>query len=276
MAIRSESERRRAEEQVEYLQSELEKIPASEREDEVTASVVNGLRMQISDIKNDLEEHNRLKKGLESVLTADSFDDIGELVIKARIARGWSQADLAEALDMKQQQVQRYERNDWEKISLWRLQEVVEALGLDVAIHARLHKHEDQDIKLSQIMSGYGDLYPGVISSLGLGTGETLGDFGVNVNEALDNVSVNIGETLGSFSMGISEMLGTLPTTISDAVYGPTQAMLGATYRMPWATPSASQMMPEGRWGHIPETGAPGKPKYRPPKGTQKAPELAA
>lgn len=138
MVIRSESERRRAEEQVAYLQSELEKIPASEQMDEVTASVINGLRMQISDIKEQLAEYTRLKNGLQTVLTADSFDDIGELVIKARIARGWSQADLARALDMEPQQVQRYERYDWEKISLWRLQEVVEALNLRCHIQARL------------------------------------------------------------------------------------------------------------------------------------------
>lgn len=138
MVIRSESERRRSEEQVEYLRSELEKIPASEREDEVTSGVINGLRMQISDITREIAEYDRLKKGTQAVLTADSFDDIGELVIKARIARGWSQADLAKALDMEPQQVQRYERYDWEKISLWRLQEVVEALNLRVDIHAYL------------------------------------------------------------------------------------------------------------------------------------------
>jgi hypothetical protein len=150
VVIRSESERRRAEEQVEYLQSELAKIPASEQEDEVTASVINGLRMQISDIEDNLAQYDRLKKGSEPVLTADSFDDIGELVIKARIARGWSQADLARALDMEPQQVQRYERYDWEKISLWRLQEVVEALRLRCYIHAYL-------------MEGPGALWPGAI-----------------------------------------------------------------------------------------------------------------
>jgi DNA-binding XRE family transcriptional regulator len=138
VAIRSESERRRAEEQVEYLQSELEKIPASEQGDEITSSVINALRMQISDIEKQLVEYDHLKKGLETVLAAHSFDDIGELIIKARVLRGWSQADLAKALGMEPQQVQRYERNDWQKISLWRLQEVVEALSLRLDIRAYL------------------------------------------------------------------------------------------------------------------------------------------
>jgi hypothetical protein len=152
VVIRSESERRRSEEQVAYLRSELDKIPAPEQENEVTASVINGLRMQISDIENELAEYDRLKNGLQTVLTANSFDDIGELVIKARIARGWSQADLARELEMEPQQVQRYERNDWQKISLWRLQEVVEALKLRCQIHAYL-------------MEGPGALWTGVAYS---------------------------------------------------------------------------------------------------------------
>ena len=41
-------------------------------------------------------------------------------------------------MGMTQQQVQRYERDGWQKISLWRLAEAAEALGLDVNIRARL------------------------------------------------------------------------------------------------------------------------------------------
>jgi hypothetical protein len=39
---------------------------------------------------------------------------------------------------MTQQQIQRYERDGWQKISLWRLAEAAGALGLDVNICARL------------------------------------------------------------------------------------------------------------------------------------------
>jgi hypothetical protein len=39
---------------------------------------------------------------------------------------------------MSQQQVQRYERDGWQKISLWRLAEAADAVRLDVNIRARL------------------------------------------------------------------------------------------------------------------------------------------
>ena len=56
----------------------------------------------------------------------------------AVIARGLTQEELGELLGMTQQQIQRYERDGWQKISLWRLAEAAGALGLDVNIRARL------------------------------------------------------------------------------------------------------------------------------------------
>lgn len=139
--IRNDIERRRSEEEIEYLRHELEGIPA-DQQDDISSSVESGLRMQISDIEDRIAEYDRLKEGRISVFESESLDDLGEVIIKARIRRGWSQADLARALGMEPQQVQRYERNDWQKISLWRLQEVAEVLGLSVAIRGRLGGHE--------------------------------------------------------------------------------------------------------------------------------------
>lgn len=203
MVIRNESERRRAEEQVEYLRSELEKIPATEQQDEVTQGVVSGLRMQISDIEDELAEYKRLKEGLKSMLTADNFDDIGELVIKARIARGWSQGDLAKALDMEQQQVQRYEKNDWQKISLWRLQEVVEALDLEVSIRAWLHDRGTKHGELPQITVDH--------------------------------------EALLRSALRVNESINTAPEPHVGIVHGRSQVLPGALYKSLRTTPSIAQ-----------------------------------
>ncbi len=139
--IRNDIERRRSEEEIEYLRSELDSMDG-DQQDDILRSVENGLRMQISDIEDMIAEYDRLKEGRDWVLKGESLDDLGELIIKARITRGWSQADLARALGMEPQQVQRYERNDWQKISLWRLQEVAEVLGLNMTIYGWLGGRE--------------------------------------------------------------------------------------------------------------------------------------
>lgn len=218
--IHNERERLAAKDQLEYLRSELEKRSDGEHT-EVAHGVVSALRTQIAIVEEQLAEYEYLKEGLTKVFEADSLDEFGDLVTKARIARGWSQAELAKALEMEPQQIQRYEKNDWQKISLWRLQEIVEALGLDIAIHARLREQEEQNIGPSHIISSHEGLYPSAISSLGLGIGATLGDLSVGVVQALSNVS-----------MGIGGVLGALPMTVSDAAHGVAQTVHNDTQTM--------------------------------------------
>ena len=51
---------------------------------------------------------------------------------------GWTQRQLAEALGMAEQQIQRYEANDYRSTSLARLCDIANALGVIVAPHAEL------------------------------------------------------------------------------------------------------------------------------------------
>jgi HTH-type transcriptional regulator/antitoxin HigA len=94
--------------------------------------------MQFEDLEREISEYEDLKEGRLLSFSADDLDSLGELLTKARIARGLTQAELGELLGMTQQQVQRYERDGWQKISLWRLAEAADALGLDLSIRARL------------------------------------------------------------------------------------------------------------------------------------------
>ncbi len=54
------------------------------------------------------------------------------------IARGLTQEQLATELGMTQQQIARYERDGYQKISLWRLAETAEALQVGLNVRARL------------------------------------------------------------------------------------------------------------------------------------------
>lgn len=135
--IRNELERRNARKQLDYLRSELAKREDVGGQDEAARGVGAALRALISDVERQLAEYEDLKSGRVPVLDGD-LDGLGKLLIRARIARGWRQADLAGELDMEPQQVQRYERDDWQRAGLWRLQEAAEALELDVEVRASL------------------------------------------------------------------------------------------------------------------------------------------
>jgi HTH-type transcriptional regulator / antitoxin HigA len=139
--IRNDKEYRHGKEKLSELQAELQGLSSFRRSaerDEVASAVIDALRMQIEDLEREISEYEDLKEGRLLSFGADDLDSLGELLTKARIARGLTQAELGEILGMTQQQVQRYERDGWQKISLWRLAEAADALGLDLNIRARL------------------------------------------------------------------------------------------------------------------------------------------
>jgi DNA-binding XRE family transcriptional regulator len=55
--------------------------------------------------------------------------DLGALLVQARIARGWTQRELAERLGLHMQKIQQYEATSYEGASAARLLEVARALG---------------------------------------------------------------------------------------------------------------------------------------------------
>jgi DNA-binding XRE family transcriptional regulator len=139
--IRNDKEYRHSKEQLSELEAELKELSSvrgSAERDEVASAVIDALRMQIEDVKHELSEYEDLKEGRLVSFGADDLDSLGELVTKSRKACGLTQAELGELLGMSQQQVARYERDGWQKISVCRLAEAADALGLDVNIRARL------------------------------------------------------------------------------------------------------------------------------------------
>ncbi len=139
--IRNDKEYRHSKERLSELEEELRRLSSTRRSaerSEVTSAVIDVLRMQIEDIEKEISEYEDLKEGRLLSFGVDNLYSLGDLITKARIAKGLTQAELGELLGMTQQQVQRYERDGWQKISLWRLAEIAGTLGLDLSVRARL------------------------------------------------------------------------------------------------------------------------------------------
>ena len=83
----------------------------------------DALSSQLADLESELREYESLKGELhragEFQLDAlKVFADLPEVLIKARIAQGLSQKDLAERIGLKEQQIQRYEATDYATANL--------------------------------------------------------------------------------------------------------------------------------------------------------------
>ena len=87
------------------------------------------LRSQLADLAEELREYEFLKAGKFPLDELNVVAELATVLIKARIAQGLSQKDLAERLGLQEQQIQRYEATDYASASLTRIKEVVSALG---------------------------------------------------------------------------------------------------------------------------------------------------
>ncbi len=92
----------------------------------------DALRSQLNDLHNQIAEYEMLRRGEYRVFELESIEDMPRVLIQARIALGLSQKELAELLNLKEQQIQRYEANDYSSASFSRIIEVIQALNLRV------------------------------------------------------------------------------------------------------------------------------------------------
>jgi DNA-binding Xre family transcriptional regulator len=88
---------------------------------------------QLADLRQEVAEYEALKARQVSVLELHSLSELPELLIKVRIARGYTQADLAKRLHLKPQQIQRYETTRYHSVSFRRLLEIARALDVDLS-----------------------------------------------------------------------------------------------------------------------------------------------
>ncbi len=95
----------------------------------------DGVASQLEELRDQLREYEALKSGSQPVVAIDSLAELPRQLVRARIASGLSHKELAARLNMKEQQVQRYEATEYEGASLSRLQEVCAALNVNILEH---------------------------------------------------------------------------------------------------------------------------------------------
>jgi ribosome-binding protein aMBF1 (putative translation factor) len=83
---------------------------------------------QLQSLRNELAEYDRLRRQGEKGINVSQIEEVPSVLIRARIAAGLTQKELAERLGVKEQQIQRYEATRYASASLTRILEVAWAL----------------------------------------------------------------------------------------------------------------------------------------------------
>src|SRR5262245_31653902 len=74
----------------------------------IIAAQRSSLEQQLKDLESQVADYEKLRSGRVKRLFPSSIADIGQSLVEARVALGLSQRMLAERLNMKEQQIQRY------------------------------------------------------------------------------------------------------------------------------------------------------------------------
>jgi HTH-type transcriptional regulator / antitoxin HipB len=93
----------------------------------------NSLGILIGELEREIVEYDRLKSGQVTQFPIESLQDLPRVAIEARIAAGLTQKELAEKIGVQEQQIQRYEANNYQAVGFDRLQEVMSALNVTIA-----------------------------------------------------------------------------------------------------------------------------------------------
>ena len=116
----------------------------------LAAAELGALNSEVEVLRKQLAEYETLKSGTGFTLIASNLSELPKILIKARVAQGFSQKELALLLGLKEQQIQRYEFEEYQSASLKRLLEVANALSFNVSGIAEINKTEDQPTTASK------------------------------------------------------------------------------------------------------------------------------
>lgn len=98
----------------------------------------DGIESQLNTLLTEIEEYEALRDGKVESLCLVGLEELPLGLIKARIAQGLTQKQLAVLINVKPQQIQRWEQEDYENVGFVKLVEIAKALELNISEHIEL------------------------------------------------------------------------------------------------------------------------------------------
>jgi ribosome-binding protein aMBF1 (putative translation factor) len=103
-----------------------------ERHPLLQKAIRESIESELEILRAQLADYDALRSGQIAVLEVESLRELPEALIRARVAAGLTQRELAARLGLKEQQVQRYEATRYAGANLDRLQAVADAIGVQI------------------------------------------------------------------------------------------------------------------------------------------------
>lgn len=117
------------------LDDAIERINNDPNEDPLTKEVLTtSLIIAKQDIEKEILAYEKLKKDTVGKLKERLFSDLPSLLTEYKIKSGLTQKEFAAQLGIKEQQLQRYEADNFRSVTFKNLLRFLDAVGLEVTI----------------------------------------------------------------------------------------------------------------------------------------------
>jgi HTH-type transcriptional regulator / antitoxin HigA len=149
--ITNEKQYKSAKAQVENFQNSLKNFSVSiAAEKKLSNKLLElskiALQEQLKDIAEEIREYEDLKEGRIVITEISNLSELPKTLIKARIANGLTQAELASRLNLKMQQIQRYEADEYSSASLKTLLRIASEVNLAVSADVQIKSFDDPQL----------------------------------------------------------------------------------------------------------------------------------
>lgn len=114
---------------------------------------IDAVRSQLDTLLSEIREYEELRSGAATSIELQSLSELPDGLIKARIAAGLTQKDLAERLGLREQQIQRYESSRYDGVSFARIVDVADAIGIKVQKTIEVLKTASSEAVLKRLRS---------------------------------------------------------------------------------------------------------------------------
>jgi len=92
----------------------------------------DAIASEIEVLRHQLDHYEKLRDGHITSREITSLHELPIALIEARIAARLTQRELAKRIGVAEQQIQRWEANEYSGVNLTRLQEIADALGVQM------------------------------------------------------------------------------------------------------------------------------------------------
>lgn len=139
------------------LEDSLTVSPDEAVPDWVVTASRDAIRSQIEDLDTEIAEYVALRDGpLDAITEVSDVSELPRALVRARIASKLTQRELGERLNLREQQIQRYEANDYAGASIGRIEEVMRALGVTLRGEVGLPSEDTGSLRKALVDLGIG------------------------------------------------------------------------------------------------------------------------